>query len=77
LISEAASTQGAASCWLAITPNGKFVYTSNSISTFYRESSNLFRKFFAILDLARGGRAWEQFLIESRCADGGLVDRIA
>jgi 6-phosphogluconolactonase len=29
-ISSAVPTEGAANCWLAITPNGKFVYTSNS-----------------------------------------------
>ncbi len=29
-ISAAVPTEGAANCWLAITPNGKFVYTSNS-----------------------------------------------
>ena len=29
-ISNAVPTDGAANCWLAITPNGKFVYTSNS-----------------------------------------------
>lgn len=29
-ISAAVPTQGAGNCWLAITPNGKFVYTSNS-----------------------------------------------
>ena len=31
-ISNAVPTDGAANCWLAITPNGKFVYTSNSAS---------------------------------------------
>ena len=29
-ISNAVPTEGAANCWLAITPNGKWVYTSNS-----------------------------------------------
>jgi 6-phosphogluconolactonase len=29
-ISNAIPTEGAANCWLAITPNGKWVYTSNS-----------------------------------------------
>jgi 6-phosphogluconolactonase len=29
-ISNAVPTDGAANCWLAITPDGKFVYTSNS-----------------------------------------------
>lgn len=29
-ISSAVPTEGAANCWLAITPNGKWVYTSNS-----------------------------------------------
>jgi 6-phosphogluconolactonase (cycloisomerase 2 family) len=29
-IGNAIPTEGAANCWLAITPNGKWVYTSNS-----------------------------------------------
>jgi 6-phosphogluconolactonase len=32
-ISNAVPTDGAANCWLAITPNGKFVYTSNSATS--------------------------------------------
>jgi 6-phosphogluconolactonase len=28
--SSAVPTEGAANCWLPITPNGKFIYTSNS-----------------------------------------------
>jgi 6-phosphogluconolactonase (cycloisomerase 2 family) len=32
-ISNAVPTEGAANCWLAITPNGRFVYTSNSGSS--------------------------------------------
>ena len=32
-ISNAVPTDGAANCWLAITPDGKFVYTSNSATS--------------------------------------------
>lgn len=32
-ISNAVPTDGAANCWLAITPNGEFVYTSNSATS--------------------------------------------
>ena len=32
-ISASVPTLGAATCWLAVTPNGQFVYTSNSASS--------------------------------------------
>jgi 6-phosphogluconolactonase len=32
-ISTSVPTQGAGTCWLAVTPNGQFVYTSNSASS--------------------------------------------
>jgi 6-phosphogluconolactonase len=32
-ISQSVATEGAATCWLAVTPNGKYVYTANSASS--------------------------------------------